>query len=88
MGYYGWGMHSSIIGSWIVGVLFWIAIGIIFVLLLAKIFTRNSESVTTNENKEPGIKANTETALDILKKRYAKGEIMLKEFEKIKKDIQ
>jgi Short C-terminal domain len=32
--------------------------------------------------------ANQETALDILKKRYARGEISRQEFEAMKKDVQ
>lgn len=62
-------------GGGIMMFLFWAAI-IIFIVWVAKeIGGRNHE------------KSNSNSALDILKERYAKGEINKEEFEQKKKDI-
>jgi putative membrane protein len=37
--------------------------------------------------KPPGYGERTETALDILKKRYGRGELSKEEFEQVKKDL-
>jgi putative membrane protein len=57
---------------------FWIAVivGIIFLI----------RWVVLSANKDRGLK-HDETALDILKKRYAKGEINKEEFEEKKKEL-
>ncbi len=69
---YGWGMGFG----WIFMVLFWalVILGIVYLLKLISGGDRKSER-------------NEETALDVLKKRYAKGEIGKEEFEEKKKDI-
>ena len=71
--------HDMFIGNFGFGWLLWI---IIIVLVVALIWKNTSErdKYIPFENKE--------TALDILKKRYAKGEITKEEFERIKKDIE
>jgi|WetSurMetagenome_2_1015567.scaffolds.fasta_scaffold1202583_1 putative membrane protein len=59
--------------------------GMIFLIVLVAVaiwwFTRGACS--KNEGRLPG-----ENPLDILKKRYARGEITKEEFEKIRKDIE
>ena len=60
--------------------LFWIFfIGLILYLIFGRRGTRQSWP--------PGPHPESETALDILKKRYAKGEITKAEFEQMKRDI-
>ncbi len=69
---YGWGMGGF---GWIFMVIFWVLV-IIGVIYLIRLII-------------PGAKGGTreETALDILKKRYAKGEISKEEFEEKKKGL-
>jgi len=90
MNYYGgWGMMGSpvIRVGWIIGLLFWIAVGILFILVVKSLIFRHGDRMGETEEgpkHTPGL----EPPLEILKRRYAKGEITLKEFEKMKKDIQ
>ena len=68
---YGWGMGFG----WIFMIVFW-ALVILGVIYLVKLLAGGSKVSKSNES-----------AIDILKKRYAKGEISKEEFEDRKKDI-
>jgi len=68
------GHHGFFGGYWLI---FWILIIVGIVLLVRYIMLQN------RPKDEPG-----ETPLEILKKRYAKGEINKKEFEQKKKDLE
>ena len=72
-------IHDMFIGNFGFGWLLWIIIIVLVVVLIWK---------NTNERDKYIPFENKETALDILKKRYAKGEITKEEFERIKKDIE
>lgn len=67
------GYGSMMGGMWFISILFW-ALIIAGVVFITKWFLERNE-----ENKE--------SALDILNKRYAKGEINRETFERMKKDI-
>ncbi|MBM4136810.1 MAG: SHOCT domain-containing protein [Nitrospira sp.] len=71
-GDYGWGMGFG----WFFILIFWVLV-VVGVVYLVKLITEGRKK----EEKE-------ETALDILKKRYARGEITKEEFEEKKIDIQ
>jgi putative membrane protein len=68
---YGWGW--TIFGS-IFMILFWLAVILLIIWLYKQI-------------KGPTVAPQTETALELLKTRYAKGAIDKKEFEEKKKDL-
>jgi len=71
---YGWGIGFGF--GWFLMILFWVLLilGIVYIVKLIAGNTKKAE-------KE-------ETALDILKKRYAKGEINKEEFDKMKDDLK
>ncbi len=65
-------------GIWF-GWIFWIIILVLVIWLIVN--SKNRQMPDTNQNT-------TETPLEILKKRYAKGDITKEQFEQIKKDLQ
>lgn len=73
-------------GYWIIPVIIMI---LCFVLFKLKVFGRGGFKPPWQDSSESG-SGNKEagTALDILKKRYAKGEITKNEFEQMKRDLQ
>jgi putative membrane protein len=72
-------------GGWLIGglmmLLFWGGL-IVLALLLFRAFSGSSRSPKTDH---PGA---GETALDILKKRYARGEISREEYEAIRRHLE
>ncbi|MFY9396746.1 MAG: SHOCT domain-containing protein [Desulfomonilia bacterium] len=73
---YGWCMMNS----WAGGFIMWILILLVIVLVVS-LFIRTSRRAPAAY--EPG----RETPLEIIKKRYARGEISKAEFEEMKKDL-
>lgn len=74
-GDYGWGWSWGMGFGWLFMVIFWILV-ILGIVYLIKFIAGG----TKKEEKE-------ETALGIIKKRYARGEITKEEFDRIKDDL-
>lgn len=82
--HFGWG------GWWVFPVVMPLVMIIFLIIFLYIVFGRggpklpwwNSSEGPSNHNKD------SETAMEILKKRYAKGEVTREEFEQIKKDLE
>lgn len=72
-----WDYGSGMGFGWIFMVLFW-ALVILGIVYLLKLVSGGTKSEKQEEE---------DTALDILKKRYARGDISKEEFEEKKKDI-
>ncbi len=71
--------HNMFWGGMWFGWIFWI-------IVLVLVFWLIVSSKSKQQNNRP--LSHAETPLDILKKRYAKGEITKKQFDQIKKDIE
>jgi len=65
-------------GMWFFNFFFWILLIVGVILLIVWLVRQSGKPIRGHAE---------ETALDILKKRYAKGEIGKEEYERMKKDI-
>ena len=87
-GDYGcWGFGPGMMGGWGMGwfgmifiIVFWILliVGLVFLIKWLIQATKGEKDVSRGSSR----------AIDILKERYAKGEINKEEFEKIKRDLE
>jgi putative membrane protein len=75
----GWG-HMMGYG-WYGGGLMWLILIIVAVVVIYFVLNRN-------KNYGPSEDSDRESPMDILKKRYAKGDITKEEFDRLKKDIE
>ena len=72
----GWG-GAGIFGGWLM-LVFWILVIVVLILLIKRLVAGQSDSQTNT----------SQTALNVLKERYAKSEISKQEFEEKKKDLE
>lgn len=79
---WGWGWTWGI--GMVHGLLWWIFV-ILGIVLLVRLLARGGGGGAV---PQPPLPAPAETALDILKKRYARGEIDKAEFEEKRRDLQ
>lgn len=73
MGGWGWGFG-------ILGMLFWLALIVLVVVLVWRLLERDRRGAPHHE-------ASRETPVEILKRRYAAGEIDRDEFERMKREL-
>jgi len=59
----------------------WVILGIAIVVIVYLVFNQNKGSGRSNNSVR-------ESPMEILKRRYAKGEITKEEFERLKRDIE
>jgi putative membrane protein len=73
----GWGMMGP--WMWFFMILFWalVLFGLVWTIRWL-----------ADRNKQRGEKRNAESPMDVLKKRYAKGEISQEEFERMKRNLE
>ena len=83
----GWGMGPGMMGGWGMGwfgmifmLVFWVLV-IVGLVFLIKWLIQTTSSGKTDGRTGP-------KAIDILKERYARGEVSKDEFETIKQDLQ
>lgn len=78
--YCGWGMYPGMMGwGWVFMLVFWVLIVVLIILLIRRLLSSGSTPITAPPQED--------SALEILKKRYARGEINKEEFESKKKDL-
>ncbi len=72
--------------GWIMMVIFWVVVIGLAVLLLSLLFPRITHNITSNGN--PQRTGALESPMEILKQRYARGEITKEQFEQMRHDLE
>lgn len=73
-----WGFNTCPAGGWL-GIFFWIVVMILIIVLVVKLlYSRNTSSHFPGKSEDP---------LEILKRRYARGEISYEEYDRMKKEL-
>ena len=86
-GYNDWHMGPWMMGNWGMGWFGMIFMMIFWILIIAGLVLLIKWLIQTTSKKGPSNLADHSNALNILKERYARGEITRDEFEAIKKDL-
>jgi len=84
-GHHGLGYGGMMFGG-VMMLLFWGGLILLGWLLIRNVFSSGRRSGVQQDNPPKGSPP-TNTALEILKERYARGEITKAEFEEIRRDI-
>jgi putative membrane protein len=72
--------------GWIMMVIFWVVVIGLAVLLLSLLFPRITHNITGNGT--PQRTGALESPMEILKQRYARGEITKEQFEQMRHDLE
>ena len=83
-GWMGWD-HGMGGGGWLMMVVFWVLV-ILGVFLVARFLLGRSGSSLGRSARNAG--GGAETSLDVLKRRYARGELSREEYLRMKEDLE
>ncbi len=86
-----WGNHMGMMSGWgfLLSALLWIGLIALGIWLLARLFPAGGSSqASAGQGGRPPVRAERqETPLEILQRRYARGEITKEEYETIRYDL-
>ena len=85
-GFDGWGMGPDMMGSWGMGWFGMIFMMIFWVLVIVGLVLLIKWLIQTTGSRQAAVQAGS-GAVDILRERYARGEINKAEFESMKRDL-
>jgi len=74
--------------GWFWMILFWVLLILLIVWIITRLFPQIQIGNETLRQTGPGYNTREESPLDILKMRYARGEITREEFERMRQELE